>query len=84
MNLVFGKVPQEFINEEDYFETMDGTAYYYSVYDNEMEEAVIADTVGRIMPISVEHIPDLIKALKSFYTAATLMEAINSNIPEAV
>lgn len=92
MKYFIGQVPAiDVINfgTDDLFEY--GGDYYYNVIEfgtnpGGMEDFVISDTVGRSLPISIEHISVLIEALEdiqgsleSIQVGKNAEEFINSN-----
>lgn len=75
MKINFGQVPAEdvdtFGDEDLYGPDENGNFYYntveYGTNPGALEEVAIHDGCGRYMPISVDHIPDLIQALEHLY-----------------
>lgn len=58
--IYFGKV-NDFENAKDTFKS--GSANYYYVLESDNDQVLIQDTCNRALPIDIEHLDDLIKAL---------------------
>jgi len=83
MKINFAQVPAEDVDtfgDDGLFGPDEGGNFYYNYVEfgtnaGGMEEVAIADGCGRYMPIAVDNIPELIKALSECY-------AINANIQD--
>ena len=99
MKINFALVPDEnlaFDGTEDLFGPDDYDNYFYNSVEfgtnpGGLDEVTIHDTCGRLMPISVDSIPDLVTALQECYriaqhlkTAQEIEEAVLADTPAVV
>lgn len=83
MKINFAQVSAEDVDmfgDDGLFGPDDNGNFYYNFVEfgtncGGLEEVAIADGCGRFMPISVEHIPELIKTLAEFYKISTNIKA---------
>lgn len=87
MKIYFGQAEQqdvEFFGGDDLFqaEGMSPNEYYYNYVEfgtnvGGLDEVVIVDSCGRIMPINCDHLEDLITALTRLQTMSQEIKYLN-------
>jgi len=81
MKYFFGQVPAEDVNmfgDEGLFE-YNGDSYYnmveFGTNPGGTDDLVIADSIGRLVPVSIEHIGTLIQVLEDIQETLSMIEA---------
>lgn len=91
MKINFAQVsPEEldYFGSDELFKSTDGTKYFYFTAEygtnpGGMDEVAIHDGCNRYMPIAVDNIPDMIKALQELHSIAKEIE-LNDKIRDLV
>lgn len=85
MHTYFGTISSEEFNEfdldhSDVFVDKNGQAYWYKAEITENDEFLICDTVGRMVPIPMSALEDLLEILESVVTYMDRVEAAEHNL----
>lgn len=80
MHIYFGKISSEEFSEfdldhSDVFVDKNGQAYWYKAEITENDELVISDTVGRMLPLTLDSLDPLLEILESIVTYMDRIEA---------
>jgi len=84
MLLVFGPVHEDDVDSE-VFVCDQGGQFYMAVEGRADDgDVTIMDSIGREVPVAVEDIPALIRALQAFHAGNVVVETLNADTVESV
>jgi hypothetical protein len=84
MLLVFGQAHEDDV-DSDVFVCNKGGRFYMAVEGRADDgDITIMDSIGREVPVAVEDIPALIRALQAFHAGNVVVESLNADTVESV